>query len=250
MTDQNTFMEMVHNVAEIVRTAPVPMTEEEILVYFADMDLDESKKKLVLEYILSAESRKLEEEQRADEESQQAVEQEISSENEEPNSKVFQMYLEELSMLPSFSGAERQELYEKLSVGDSCVIETISTAWLKKVLTIAEKYIEPNINVEDLVQEGNMALFMKLQELLGCGSAEGMEEVLRLAVEEGIMTYCAMLEGEREQESTLLGKVSLVQEAKKILEIEKGQDSTLEELADYTKMSVEELQDLEEFLKG
>ena len=122
-------------------------------------------------------------------------------------------------------------------------------AWLKKVLTIAEKYIEPKLVVEDLVQEGNMALFLKLQELLGSGQAEDVEEILSAAVEEGIMSYCSMMSGERELENTLVGKISLVHEAKKILTMEKGQEPTLEELADYTKMSVEELADLDEVMK-
>ncbi len=244
MTDQNTFMEVVQNVAEIVRTAEVPMTEEEILAYFSDMDLDENQKKLVLEYIVTAESR-----QQDGDAAEQASEAEPVDEEseEEAKSKVFQMYLEELAMLPSFTAAEREKLYVKLAAGDASVIETISTAWLKKVLTIAEKYMEPRLNVEDLVQEGNMALFMKLQELLGI-EQKNIEEVLSGAVEEGIMSYCSEIVGEREMEHTLVGKISLVHEAKKILTMERGQEPTVEELSEFTKMTKDELLEIEEFL--
>lgn len=244
MTDQNTFMEVVQNVSEIVRTAEVPMTEDEILAYFSDMDLDENQKKLVLEYIVTAQSREQEEESQAELDAEQADEDIV----EEPKSKVFQMYLEELSMLPSFTAADRKKLYEKLAAGDISVMETISTAWLKKVLTIAEKYIEPRLNVEDLVQEGNMALFMKLQDMLGKEQEENIEDVLSAAVEEGIMSYCSEMVGEREMENTLVGKISLVHEAKKFLTMEKGQTPTVEELAEYTKMSQEELMEIEDFL--
>lgn len=250
MTDQNTFMEVVNNVAEIVRTAEMPMSEEEILAYFSDMDLDDSQKNMVLNYIMTAESREQEEAaklaQETEENAKQASQDEIE---EEPKSKVFQMYLDELAGLPFYSAADRMALYDKLVSGDDSVIEQISNAWLKKVLTIAEKYIEPKLVVEDLVQEGNMALFLKLQELLGSGRAEDVEELLSAAVEEGIMSYCSMMSGERELENTLVGKISLVHEAKKILTMEKGQEPTLEELADYTKMSVEELADLDEVMK-
>lgn len=250
MTDQSTFMEVVNNVAEIVRTAETPMTEEDILVYFSDMDLDDNQKKMVLNYIMTAESRELEEVERLAKESEENAD--IATEDEEldeePKSKVFQMYLDELAELPSYSAADRKTLYEKLVSGDEGVIETISNAWLKKVLTIAEKYIEPKLVVEDLVQEGNMALFLKLQELLGCGQTEDVETILANAVEEGIMTYCSMMNGERELADTLVGKASLVHEAKKMLTLEKGQEPTLEELAEYTKMSVEELADLEKVI--
>ena len=247
MTDQNTFMEVVNNVAEIVRTAEVAMTEEEILAYFSDMDLDENQRKMVLDYILTAESRS-QEEQLDEGDLEQDIDG-LEQDEEGAQSKVFQMYLDELSMLPSYSVADRERMYKRLVEGDGAVIETISTAWLKKVLTIAEKYMEPKLNVEDLVQEGNMALFVKLQELAGCGHAEGVEESLASAVEEGIVAYCSMMSGERELENTLVGKVSLVQEAKKLLAMEKGQEPTLEELSGYTKMSVEELEELEELLK-
>lgn len=243
MTDQNTFMEIVNNVAEIVRTAEVPMSEEEILAYFSDMDLDDGQKKLVLEYIVNAESREQEELDKG----QEAMADDL--EEEGPKSKVFQMYLEELAMLPSFRAEERKELYVQLAAGEADVIETISTAWLKKVLTIAEKYLEPRLNLEDLVQEGNMALFMKLQELLGTPLDENVEEVLSAAIEEGIMAYCSEVVGERELENTLVGKISLVHEAQKLLAADKGQEPTMDELAEYTKMTKEELLEIEDFLK-
>lgn len=243
MTDQNTFMELVKNVAEIVRTAEAPMTEEEIMLYFSDMDLDENQKKIVLNYIVTAEERE-------QAESEQAVETTEVASEEEPKSKVFQMYLEELAMLPAFTASDRMQLYERLAKGDANVIEMISTAWLKKVLTIAEKYIEPGVNVEDLVQEGNMALFMKLQDMLGKESEENIEELLAVAVEEGIVRYCSEMVGERELENTLVGKISLVHEAKKMLAMEKGQEPSMQELANYTKMTEDELLEIEDFLKN
>lgn len=242
MTDQNTFMEVVQNVAEIVRMAEVPMTEEEILAYFSDMDLDDSQKKLVLEYIVTADSREAEED----------VAQDVpdnGADEDETKSKVFQMYLEELAMLPTYTMDDRKKLYTQLAAGDEDVIGTISTAWLKKVLTIAEKYMEPRLNVEDLVQEGNMALFLKLQDMLGKKQPEDMETVLSSAVEEGIVSYCSEVFGARELESTLVGKISLVHEAQKILAVEKGHEPTIDELAEYTKMSKDELLEIEEFLK-
>lgn len=244
MTDQNTFMEIVQNVSEIVRTAEVPMTEEEILAYFSDMELDENQKKLVLEYIVTAQDREQEESQ-----NELNVEQAEEDSEDAPKSKVFQMYLEELSMLPSYTANDRAKLYERLADGDVSVIETISTAWLKKVLTIAEQYMEPRLNVEDLVQEGNMALFMKLQDLLGQELKENVEDVLSGAIEEGIMSYCSEIVGERELENTLVGKISLVHEAKKLLAMEKGQEPTVADLAEYTKMSEAELLEIEDLLK-
>ena len=51
MTDQNTFTEVLREVAEIVRTAETPMSEKDIMSYFADMDLSLGQKKLILDYV-------------------------------------------------------------------------------------------------------------------------------------------------------------------------------------------------------
>lgn len=229
MTDQNSFMETVKSVAEIVHTSETPMSEEEILSYFEDMELDSSQKQLVLEYILNPEEPE-------------------ASEDAGGQSKVFQMYLEELALLPKYSKQETDSLYEKLLQGDSEVIDMISTAWLERVLTVAKKYIEPKLNAEDLVQEGNMALLLKLQELCGSRETQDMEGVLLKAVEEGILSYVSTVRGQREMEDTVLGKVSLVHEAEKLLAEELGRKPDMLELAEYTKLSPEELEEISDLI--
>lgn len=251
MTDQNTFMETVNSVKEIMRVAEVPMSEAEILAYFADMDLDEQQKQLVLAYLLNPENAEeasdITEERQTEEGTDNP---DSAAEGEEAGgSKVFQMYLEELATLPKYSREEKAEFYEKLLQGDSEIMETILVVWLEKILNIAQEYMEPKLNVEDLVQEGNMALVVKLQELLGSRAEMDIEEELAKAVEEGIVSYVSGIRDERELEDALVGKVSLVHAAKKLLTEEKGHAPTMEELSGYTKMTVEELNDLEDLMK-
>ncbi|MGN0154746.1 MAG: hypothetical protein ACI4A3_09855 [Lachnospiraceae bacterium] len=247
MTDQNTFMETVNNVAEIIRTSAEPMPEKEIMSYFEDMDLSDDQKKLVMEYLMNPE-KDTESDILPEEGAESGNEQEEYKETEE-DSKVFQMYMEDLSLLPVYSKEETEALYKQLLQGEETVMETISVIWLKEVLEIAKKYLEPRLRIEDLIQEGNMALFLKLRELCGCREKQDVEETLRDAVEEGIMSYASEMNREREQESTLVGKLSLVHEARKMLAEEKGYDPSIQELSEYTKMSVEELTELEDFLK-
>lgn len=253
MTDQNTFMETVKNVAEIVRTAPEPMVEEEILSYFADMKLDENQKRLVMDYLMNQDNGN---EEAGSEENVEILESEEDNsaealdENEDgTKSVVFGMYLDELATLPKYSNEQLAQMYIQLLAGDESVIGDISNAWLERVLKIAEKYIEPKLNVEDLVQEGNIALLMKLQELAANKENADVEEELKVTVEQGVMAYASEINSERELENTVLGKVSLIHEAKKMLQSEKGHEPTMQEMADYTKMSVEELEELEDIVK-
>lgn len=239
MVDQQTFMDTIASVAEIMRTAEIPMTEQEILSYFEDMELSDAQKARVVDYLKNPEMvADTTEENTGD-----------TTEEDIPNSKVYQMYLEDLAGIPQYEEEEKITLYKALLAGDEKAIEPISMFSLKKVLQIADKYMEPKLLVEDLVQEGNVALFMKLSELCGCEKSYDVEEELERAIEQAIVNYAAEIDNESEQERSLVGKLSLVHEAKKLLTEENGAEPTIQELAEYTKMDVEELQELEDFVK-
>lgn len=237
MVDQNTFMDTVRAVAEIIRTAESPLSEAEIQGYFEDMELDTEQKRIVMEYLKNPADPKQEQEQR------ESVPEE-GEDGQAQKSVVFRMYLDELANIPKYSEQEKRKLYEALLQGDSQVIPRIADIWLGRVLQIAEGYIEPKLHVEDLVQEGNMALFVKLQELCGMYKESDVEARLVQAVEEGIASYASQMNGEREREHAVLGKINLVHEARKLLEEENGSLPTVEELSEYTKMSVGELKDI------
>ena len=202
MIDQQAFMETLQSVAEIMRTAETPMTEEEILGYFKDMELSDTQKNMVMDYLNNVENQ-------AEEETTDGGQTE--SESEMPvESKVYQMYLEDLAGIPEYNEEERITFYKALLAGDEKAIEPISMFSLRNVLKIADKYIEPKLLVEDLVQEGNVALFLKLSELCGCGQSYDVEQELENAIEQAIVAYASKMSNEREQESTLVGKLSLV----------------------------------------
>ena len=56
MLDQQAFVETLQSVAEIMRTAETPMTKEEILGYFKDMELSDAQKNMVMDYLNNVEN--------------------------------------------------------------------------------------------------------------------------------------------------------------------------------------------------
>ena len=240
MLDQNAFMETIGAVGEIIKASETQLSEQEILSYFADMDLDDSQKKIVLEYLKHPKDDNTVEDEKVPTDDNKVEEENTSTDH----SAVFQMYMDELSFLPVYSKEEETKMYTALLGGNTDVIRKISDAWLKRVIGIAEQYMAPKIHVEDLIQEGNMALFMKLQELCGLDEEVNVEELLEAAIEEGIMTYASQISGEQQLENAMLGKVNLVHEASKLLAEEIGREPTIDELSEYTKMSAEELTEI------
>ena len=53
MLDQSVFTETIHEVAEIIRTSATPLSKEEILSYFKEMELNEQQENMVLEFLLT-----------------------------------------------------------------------------------------------------------------------------------------------------------------------------------------------------
>ncbi len=253
MTDQNAFMETLQSVKEIIKVAETPMSEQEIMEYFKDMELNEEHKKLVLEYLLTAE------ETEADTEKEEAPFSDVGEKETKASyaeeakegaaSKALRFYQADLAGLPRTSKEEEAHLYTRLLQGEEEVISILSTLWLSDVVKTAEKYMEPKLHMEDLIQEGNMALLLKLQEFCGAGGERNVRELLMTGVEAGIADYATRSRGEWELENTVLGKVSLVHEAGKMLAAENGHEPTMKELSDYTKIPMDELIELEDFIK-
>ncbi len=258
MVDQNTFTENIREVAEIIRTSAEPMSREEILGYFKDMELNTEQENMVLEFLLTPHNEPEEEETEDPEVDAAAEAEEAEDEKSEkkddpedilPDSPMFQMYLEELKDLPEYSEEEQIAMYQALLAGDESMVRKISDGWMKNVLTMAKKLALSSEGFEDVVQEGNMALFLKLSDL--CGSKEkcDVESELEQAIEEAMKASIREMAGEDDSENAILGKVSLVNEAKNYLAKEKGSEPSMQEVGDYTKMSQEELTDIYELIK-
>lgn len=243
MLDQSTFTETVREVAEIIRTSATPLSKEEILRYFKDMELNEQQENMVLEFLLTPHEEEEEFSDATEVEQNDKKEENEKEESNLPDSKVFRMYVEELESLPFYSESRLEEMYEKLLAGDEAVIVPLSEGWMRQVLEIAKNLAVTSEGFEDVVQEGNMALFLRLTEL--CGAGEGaVAESLTEAVEAAMKASIVELEGEDEEEKAVVGKVALVNEAKKYLATEQGREATVKELSDYTSLPEEELTDL------
>lgn len=244
--DQQTFMETLASVKEIMKVQEQPLTEEEMLSHFSEMELNDEQKAMVIAYLKTEPE---EEEPESQEVSSEENEEGILEESEKKISAIFQMYLDELGDLPHYSKAEEQEMYRALLSGDEGMIQKLLDCWLVRVMERAKGYMTSKIPIEDLLQEGNVALFLKLQELCGTGKSDQIEEILVMSVEETMMRYASELTQEMDLEEAMLAKLRLVYAAKKYMTEENEKEPTVQELAEYTKIPEEELIQLIEILE-
>ena len=188
MLDRNAFMETLRSVAEIRRASLEPLSREEILNYFSGMELTEEQIELIYEYMkLSPEEQTAE--PQPEEEEPEEVRTPVPDEEEEQS--YFQLYLEELSRIEELSLEQMEEAYEKLLAGDGSVIGRIAESWLPVIAQLAVPFAERGVNLEDVIQEGNMGLLIKLSELQGAGEIPEVSDILQGSVIAAMEEYIA-----------------------------------------------------------
>ncbi len=183
MLDRNAFMETLRAVAEVCRTSPDPLSKEEILNYFEGMELSEEHVEMIYQYLQLPP-----EVQTGEPETEEEEPQILEDESEEEN-VYFQMYLEDLEQIEEMSDDEMQEAYAKLLAGDAGVVGSICESWLGSIAQMAIPYAAQGANLQDVIQEGNMGLLLKLSELVGAGEVPGINAILEGAVAAAMIAY-------------------------------------------------------------
>lgn len=249
------FAETLREVAEIVRTSAEGLDREEVLGYFKDVELTNEQKDMVFEYLLTVKAGKTESDA-SEREGGEDTEREETFKNEDKeawrDSKALELYLEDIANVHEYDEKERERLCAELLNGSGEAAGKLSESMLKEVALMAREYASEKVGLEDLIQEGNLGIFVRLGELCGMGENCGydVEEEMAEAADNAIRAYVAEATGESDAANTIAGKLNLVNEAKKFLRGQNNREPSVQELAAYTGMSVEELDDIEAFYKG
>jgi len=98
--------------------------------------------------------------------------------------------------------------------------------------------------MEDLIQEGNMALWMALSALPEVEGATELDSYLEKQVVAAFENHIREVTGDTDQVQAVLGKAALLHEARKYLAKENSQDPSIRQLSEYTHISPEEIQDI------
>ena len=162
----------------------------------------------------------------------------------------FQMYLEDLSAIPPCSEAEEQMLVRNLLAGDESAQTRLIEGNLQLVLGMARRRAGNGVLIGDLVQEGNMALVMAIEEYRSAG-VKLAGQSLTTFLESRIDTAMKALVQEQGSNSHVAEKMA--REANRLLsatadlEEELGREATLAELAEQLHMTEDEIENVMRF---
>lgn len=232
MISEQEFLEQLKDLLDFAKTKESRLTKKEIDEYFSDMKLSDEQLTLVYAYMKEHNVEV------------KGTENEEEEELTEEDSQYLKMYRREINQLPKRTKEEIESFYERLRQGDETVVQVLIESHLKAVIRIAKKYKNRGVYIEDLIQEGNIALISEVHELLGNAEITNSKKEIERAVRACMIE---LVDEEMEltgRENSMLAKTNLIYEATKILAEDMGRVANIHELAHYTKMDEKEILEL------
>lgn len=276
LKDRNLFMEMVQSLKETVRTSDRTLTKSEIAVYFKDTGLSEDQQELVYEYLYDSAKQGADLQKRPEEGDSTApkaegadpdtadgavwkgqsiirLAEEAKNESESvtklPQSAFFQLYLKDMQKIQPCTEQEEDRLYDQLVRGEKTAVQKLSEQWMLRTLELAKNYTVHADHLQDVIQEGNMAVFLTLSNLLGSGTETDFRKTIKEAAADAMETYEKEAEAAKDMDHSLLAKAALIYEAQKFLAESLQRMPSAAELSQYTRLKETELEDILSMLK-
>lgn len=242
MENESQFLEKLNGIKAFAETKNNRITTTEVEQYFADSSLTKEQIVLVYDYLLAqkitvvgytkvgksagdAEGNTVE----------KAAGKPALTLDEE---NYLKEYKNDLSAVKPEQPGEKMRLFEQAAAGDVLAKSRLTEIYLPKVLDISRKMHDGTAFLGDMVQEGNVSLLLALDMIT---DAESAENLILEEIRQGIQ---AMVEEQAElkrRDRKMVHQVNELDETIQNMKKDKGREITIEELADYMKISEEEI---------
>lgn len=233
VNNQNEFIKQLEELLEYAKAKESQLSKKEINDYFSDMKLTDEQLELVYAYMA-------EHNVSVDGFSTKKEDEKLTAED----SRYLRIYRKEINQLTTRTKEEMEEIYKRLQAGDEDVMRLAIESHLKRVITLATKYKNRGVLLEDLIQEGNIALIQAVNELSGKTDVDNHKREIDRAVKACLIDMVDAAQAVSGMENTILAKTNLIHEATKVLAEDFGRVANIHELAEYTKMTEEEIADV------
>lgn len=152
-------------------------------------------------------------------------------------------YLEELKRLPEATEGEKEAVTLSAMAGDYDAKQRLIEIFLPQVVEIAKLYAGQGAFLEDLIGEGNVSLTMAVEMLDCVQNVSAAHGTIASMIMEAMEAYIGENVQEKEAGEKMAGKANDVLIKARELAEELGRKVTIQELADETQMSPEQIRE-------
>lgn len=264
MEEKNTiiFRELLTEVKELADKSGGTLTKEEVDLFFASAQLLPEQMELIYDYLrgqgirvkgagfaksshtgagrTQPESRSEGDGGASDKSSEADIDADAEEDDEEDPMKL---YLRDINELPDLLPEEEKHLFDRAARGDVEARRQLACAYLGMVIDLAAEY-EDMAAAEDLIQEGNMALLIALENLESEETLSGYQVKLVNEISASLRKAAEDMTADRRGDETVSEKVRRIHAAAEQLEEELGHPVSVEELSAFLEMPAAEIRDI------
>ena len=238
MNDKARFLEKLSGLLALAKGQESRITIEEVKAYFSEDALTEEQMELVFDYLLAQKISVI-----------GYVKMDIGEEEKEVEYTEEEMaYLKEYEMdLQAISQAtpeELEELYRQAMDGEEVAKNRLVEVYLKDVVEIAKQMYEPEVFLGDLIQEGNLGLVLGVEMLTSVQTVAQARDIITRQIRQSIQMLLEEQNELNSRDKKMVEKVQALDEAITALTEELGRKVTIDELAIYMGMEIEEIEDI------
>ncbi len=251
--DQILLLETLKAIVTVAKTENNVITKEEIKRYMKEsgLVLEEDKFAFIYQYLgengVAVEGFDFEPVEKQVEEPKNL--EKLQEPQKAEDAGYLKMYLSDLESISTLNENEKRTLWTEMKNGNKSATNQLMEGYFHEVVKIAKEYQDKGVLLEDLIQEGNIALIQSFESINQFGEMERADGFLKAGIREHIEELIDMEVNDSDWENTLLAKINLIHEAARHLAKELGHTATIQELADYTKMAESEIKDIQQLSK-
>ncbi len=233
MKEKLQFLEKLQGLLTLAKKNEQKITIEEVQQYFQEEVLNEEQLALVFDYLLS---QKIVVKGYLKMESHEEEKDDFSEEE-----KVYlKEYLKEIAVVAEEVEGEREILFAKMIAGDGAAKTRLTEIYLKEVVEIAKEMHHPDMFLGDLVQEGNVGLIVGIAALKDQNNAH---ETILAEIRQAMQALLEEQADAKSKDEKMVKKVTMLNESIQTLTQDLGRKVSIDELAVYTGMTEEEIED-------
>ena len=240
MQERYIFREMLSEIKELADQKGNHLSLEEVKEFFRNAHLTEEQLQMVCTYLIGEKIRI--DGYEGPEKPEEAAEKEEAGNMEE--SDCLELYQAELEEIRELSEEEELKYFQLASAGDPAAKSRLTEQYLRTVYDLSRTLAYGTVPRGDLIQEGNVALMLALEELEFSDKLEDYRNFLYKKIREAMEE--ALSEGQdlKDMGDKVAQKVNHLSEAVHNLEEDLEHKVSVEELSAYLDMPVEEIRDI------
>ena len=238
MNDKARFLEKLSGLLALAKGQESRITIEEVKAYFSEDALTEEQMELVFDYLLAQKISVIGYVKMDIGEEEKEVE---YTEEEKAYLKEYEMDLQAISQA---TPEELEELYRQAMDGEEVAKNRLVEVYLKEVLEIAKQMYEPEVFLGDLIQEGNLGLVLGVEMLTSVQTVAQARDIITRQIRQSIQMLLEEQNELNSRDKKMVEKVQALDEAITALTEELGRKVTIDELAIYMGMEIEEIEDI------